>query len=104
MIETKFGIFRQDCFDNITTQYRDTAFVASCMKFTILKTLSLMIIGGSFLFKVPQIIKIVKAKSTENISAFRYYVSTLVPVHSATYNMHLDMPILLYGDNIVVTI
>ena len=74
------------------------------MAFTFSKCIGYMIIGGSTFFKLPQVISILKAGSTEGISSWSYYFETLVFVNTLAASRHLDLPISVYGETIIIIV
>lgn len=61
-------------------------------------------ISGSFIYKVPQIIKILKAGSTQGIQASSIYFESLVFVHTLSYSRHLNLDLSVYGENIIILV
>ena len=51
---TKFLIFREDCYEAFFTRFDFTS-DPTCVKFTLSKTIGYAIVGGSTIYKVPQI-------------------------------------------------
>ena len=100
-VPTKFMIFREDCFDAFFTRY-DFVSDPSCLKFTFSKLVGYLIIAGSTVFKLPQIINIVKAGSSKGISTQSYYFETLVFVNTLSYSRHLQLSFSVYGETIII--
>lgn len=99
--KTKFWVFREDCFDMLLNQHTTTS---DCISFTISKGLSLGIIAGSFLYKAPQIYKIVQNKSVAGISLSSYYFALMMVLVSLGYNIHIKAPIDTYAENISIVV
>ncbi len=66
---TKYWIFREDCFDKLIAFDLDK----ECIIFTVLKGLGFGIVAGSCLFKLPQIGKMMAAKSADGVPAISLY-------------------------------
>lgn len=49
---TKYGIFREDCFESFFTRF-DFFSDPSCIKFSFSKLIGFLIVGGSVFFKLP---------------------------------------------------
>lgn len=67
--------FREDCFKAFFEKYDFSS--QECIKLTLSKGIGYAIIAGSFILKVPQIAKILKAGSVEGISRSLFYLETL---------------------------
>ena len=66
---SKYWIFREDCFDKLIAFDLDK----ECIIFTVLKGLGFGIVAGSCLFKLPQIGKMMAAKSADGVPAISLY-------------------------------
>ncbi|KAF9955533.1 hypothetical protein BGZ72_003645 [Mortierella alpina] len=75
-----------------------------CIKYAISKGLGLGIVAGGAIVKVPQIIKIVQARSAKGVSLSSYMLETLACVISLAYNIRQNNPISTYGETFFVTI
>lgn len=71
----------------------------ACLKAVISKCLGLGIIAGSILVKVPQIVKILKAKSAQGISFLGTVLELVALVASFSYNFVNGYPFSSYGDS-----
>lgn len=103
---TKFGIFREDCFDTflMNFDFSKTDLIAPCIEYSALKAVSFAIIAGSFVFKIPQVMKIVKSQSVEGISAMSYYTENMTFINTSSYSMQLGLSFMVYGESIVILI
>jgi hypothetical protein len=63
---SKYWIFREDCFDGLIA-------LDQCIMFTVFKGLGFGIVAGSCLFKLPQIGKMMAAKSADGVPAISLY-------------------------------
>jgi hypothetical protein len=63
---SKYWIFREDCFDGLIP-------LDQCIMFTVFKGLGFGIVAGSCLFKLPQIGKMMAAKSADGVPAISLY-------------------------------
>lgn len=59
---------------------------------------------GSLAFKVPQILKIVNAQSTEGISAQSYIFDSLAVSSNIIYFFYSGIPFKNYGENVSIFI
>jgi PQ loop repeat len=59
-----YGFMTQECYNS----FLSFTIVESCVKSLISKTLSMGVLAGSLLFKLPQILNILKSASAEGIS------------------------------------
>ncbi|KAI9090995.1 hypothetical protein DFS34DRAFT_337943 [Phlyctochytrium arcticum] len=75
-----------------------------CFKLLISKVLSLGITAGGMILKVPQIIKIMRAKSAVGISFASYFLETIAYTISLVYNIRGQNPFLTYGEMAFITI
>ncbi|KAF9909438.1 hypothetical protein EC991_008577 [Linnemannia zychae] len=75
-----------------------------CIKYAISKGLGFGIVAGGAIVKVPQIIKILQARSAKGISFSAYMLETLACVISLAYNIRRDNPISTYGETFFVTL
>ncbi|KAF9987509.1 hypothetical protein BGZ65_003290 [Modicella reniformis] len=75
-----------------------------CIKYAISKGLGFGIVAGGAIVKVPQIIKIVKARSGQGVSVPSYLLETLACVISLAYNFRQNNPISTYGETFFVTL
>ena len=69
-----------------------------CVKLLISKGLGIGIVLGGAILKVPQIIKIVGAKSGKGISFASYFLETVSYTIGVCYNWRNQMPISTYGE------
>lgn len=66
---------------------------------TFFKLISYLIIAGSCVVKIPQIIKILNSKSTQGISSFSIYVEILSSCIYSFTNWRFNVPWLLWADS-----
>ena len=100
-IVTKYKIFREDCFEAFFTR-NDFFSDPTCLKFTFSKLVGFLIISGSFIYKVPQIIKILNAGSTKGINASSIYFESLTFLHTLAYSRHLQLEFSVYGETMII--
>jgi mannose-P-dolichol utilization defect protein 1 len=70
----------------------------TCVKLLISKCLGYVILAGSFLMKVPQIISIKRSGSAKGVSPLMYYLDSVVLLVSSAYGFRKDMPFSTYGE------
>lgn len=96
--ELKYFVLTPQCFEKIKDGHMDI----ECIKFAISKLLSYGIIAGSLLYKVPQILKIVKSGSVEGISLSSFYSQLIMAILTIGYNIHLKTALSTYAENLSV--
>jgi mannose-P-dolichol utilization defect protein 1 len=69
---------------------------------TLSKFIGFGIIAGSSILKVPQIMKIIQAKSVEGISKSLFYLEILTLLHASTYSMKQNIPFSVYGESLII--
>ncbi|KAG0231090.1 hypothetical protein BGW42_000507 [Actinomortierella wolfii] len=96
------AIIGETCYQSLIEDfnYRDVP----CIKYAISKGLGLGIVLGGAIVKVPQIIKILAARSAEGVSFSSYMLETLASVISLAYNVRQNNPLSTYGETFFVTI
>ena len=93
-------IFREDCYKLFFEKHDFTN--TACIKLTLSKFVGFGIIAGSSILKVPQIIKIVNAKSVEGISKSLFYLEIITLLHSSTYSIRQQIPFSIYGESLII--
>ena len=68
------------------------------------KGIGLAIIAGSAVLKLPQIIKIFKAKSVEGISKYMFYTEILMLINSSGYSIQARIPFSVYGESLIILV
>ncbi|OII72438.1 uncharacterized protein cubi_00433 [Cryptosporidium ubiquitum] len=71
---------------------------------TFFQLISYLIIAGSCIVKIPQIIKILNSKSTQGISSFSIYVEILSSCIYSFTNWRFNVPWLLWADSAFIGI
>ncbi|KAF9114290.1 hypothetical protein BGX27_011268 [Mortierella sp. AM989] len=96
------AIIGDKCYTSLIEDfnYRDV----DCIKYAISKGLGFGIVAGGAIVKVPQIIKIVQARSAQGLSLISYLLETLACVIGLAYNIRLNHPLSTYGETFFVTI
>lgn len=92
----------QPCFDEYFTKYN--FFDVPCFKVVVSKALGYSIIAGAVLVKVPQILKIAKAKSAEGISPLGVTLEVFAVTASFCYGYSKQFPFSSYGDSMFLLI
>lgn len=75
-----------------------------CVKHCISKALSLGIIVGSGILKVPQIIAILRSGTVKGLSPASFYLETLSYLATIVYNVIHEKPFMTYGEAIIIFI
>ncbi|KAF9165870.1 hypothetical protein BGX21_007931 [Mortierella sp. AD011] len=96
------SIIGETCYNSLIEQfnYRDV----SCIKLAISKGLGYGIVAGGAIVKMPQIFKILGARSAQGLSLSSYLLETLACVIGLAYNIRLGHPFSTYGETFFVTI
>ncbi|KAJ0408431.1 hypothetical protein ATCC90586_008369 [Pythium insidiosum] len=100
--ELLFGVITPHCFDAFVSKH-DFANV-ECIKFVISKLLGYAIITGSFVLKLPQILKIMSAKDVTGLTPASFYLEVLLYASGSIYNLLKGYPISTWGENIVILV
>ena len=77
---------------------------ADCFKLGISKALGLGIIGASAIVKVPQLLKILHARSGEGVSFLSYFLETLSYTITLAYNTRQGFPFSTYGETALIVL
>ena len=99
----KYLIFREDCFESFFTRFDFTS-DPNCLKFSFSKLVGYLIIGGSVILKLPQIINMLKAGSSKGVAASSYYFETIAMLHVLAMSRHANLPFSVYGETISILI
>lgn len=100
--ELLFGVITPQCFHAFVTDH--DFFNISCLKMVISKLLGFAIITGSFVLKLPQILKIAAAKDATGLTPTSFYMEVVLFVSSTAYNVLRGYPISAWGENAVVLV
>ncbi|XP_012064579.1 PREDICTED: mannose-P-dolichol utilization defect 1 protein homolog [Atta cephalotes] len=91
-------LFTQECIKEYFNKFN--FFHVGCFKTTLSKILGLGIIGGSFLVKVPQIVKILKNKSGEGINILSVLLDLFAITAMSSYSFCSRFPFSAWGDGV----
>ncbi|ELU12384.1 hypothetical protein CAPTEDRAFT_162655 [Capitella teleta] len=91
-------VISPQCFDKFFEEF--DFLDGPCLKMTISKCLGYGIILGSLLVKVPQLVKILGAKSAEGISIISTTLELLAVVSTLCYSYSKNYPFSSYGDSV----
>eukprot|EP00731_Ephydatia_muelleri_P030236 Em0021g759a len=94
--------FPGDCYKAVIEDL--TVPDATCMKLAIGRFLSLGIILGSVLVKLPQIIKIISAGSVENLAYSAFLLELIACMFTSAYNYANGFPFSTWGETLFITI
>ncbi|XP_071517349.1 mannose-P-dolichol utilization defect 1 protein homolog [Panulirus ornatus] len=95
-------ILTEACFEEFFVEFNFLH--VPCLKAAISKCLGLAIVGGAFLVKVPQILKIIAAKSGEGISITGNILEITALLINVSYNFVNSYPFSSYGDGVFLLI
>ncbi len=96
-----YGLLTERCW-NILAVNKILDF--GCIKMLMMKVLGYSIVVVSVIVKVPQVIKILKAGSTEGLSELVLYTETLGYMIGFFYPFHYSQPFSAYGENLFIAI
>lgn len=96
------NLISPQCYETLFIQ--QNLFDAPCLKLTLSKGLSYGIIAGSFALKIPQILKIVSAKSAEGLSAANFFLSLISYTITVAYSSSKGFALSTYGEQFVIAI
>lgn len=75
-----------------------------CLRMALSKGLSLGIIGGAMVVKLPQIAKVLLSRSAEGLSFLAYVLETLAASIAFAYNWRAGNPFSTYGETLFMTV
>ncbi|SGY14941.1 BQ5605_C013g07174 [Microbotryum silenes-dioicae] len=101
VIVRPFLCFQARCMDCFTTLIYNTDLGdRRCIQYSISKALGLAIVLGGSIVKLPQIIKIINARSARGVSLASYLLDTSSTAIVVAYNVRNSFPWSTYGENI----
>jgi uncharacterized protein with PQ loop repeat len=77
---------------------------STCIALFISKALGILILAGSVLLKLPQIINIYGTKDVEGLSAFSFYTDVPLVITNVVYNVLQGNPFSSYGENVFILV
>jgi hypothetical protein len=83
----KWFVLREDCYDAFVNKLDFSN--PDCIKFTLSKIVGYLIIAGSGILKVPQILKILKNQSVEGISKMMFYLEVTFTWHNPLLDINV---------------
>eukprot|EP01083_Nonionella_stella_P020431 56652_1 len=104
MAEAVWFLFTESCWDTFLSLDLLAFMEQGCATFALSKLLSVGIILGAMLYKVPQIIKITSSQSAEGISVLALSIQTLSCVITTSYSYRSLFPFSTYGELPIVFI
>ncbi|KAG9412104.1 Mannose-P-dolichol utilization defect 1 protein [Aphanomyces cochlioides] len=97
-----YGVFTPECFDAYFTRF--DFLQVECGKAVVSKVLGYLIIVGSFILKLPQILKIVAAGNVAGLSPSSFYLEVVTFLASVIYNVIRGYPISTWGESAVILV
>ncbi|RHY17606.1 hypothetical protein DYB30_007799 [Aphanomyces astaci] len=97
-----YGVFTPQCFDAYFTRF--DFLQVECGKAVVSKLLGYLIIVGSFILKLPQILKIVAAGNVAGLNPSSFYLEVITFQASVVYNVLRGYPISSWGESAVILI
>lgn len=94
------SIIGKTCYQTLILDLDPTH--AECLKLAISKGLGIGIIAASSIVKVPQIIKLVRSRSSSGISFLSYLLETSSYLISLAYNFRNGFPFSTYGETALI--
>ena len=77
---------------------------AGCVKLVVSKTLSLAILAGALLLKLPQILNIVAAGAVTGLSPASFYLETVTFTATVLYSVLNGFPFTTYGESAIILV
>ncbi|CAI2375706.1 unnamed protein product [Moneuplotes crassus] len=93
----KYLFFREDCFEEFTSfnfAYKD------CISITLSKFFGYLIILAATAVKLPQIMRIIKAKSGKGVLPSTFFAECVMYIIKGCYAAHLGSSFSVYGENL----
>ncbi|XP_028400567.1 mannose-P-dolichol utilization defect 1 protein homolog [Dendronephthya gigantea] len=95
-------LITRECHDKFFLDYN--FFDVPCLKLVISKGLGYGVVVGSAMVKVPQIVKILKARSTEGLNILSFYAELLAYTLTLAYNLEKGFPFSTWGETSFMSI
>lgn len=89
------------CTKRLLVQWKVTD--QACLKLALSRALSVGIILGSVLVKLPQIVKLLMTRSTVGLSFLAYILETMATSINFAYNLRAGNPFTTYGETLFIT-
>ena len=90
------------CFDELFVKFNFSN--TPCVTFLISKVLSVAILAGSVLLKLPQIINIYRTKDVEGLSPTSFYTEVPLVITGVVYNLLQGNPFSSYGESVFILV
>ena len=94
----KYGIFKEECYDKFLAFDIDQ----DCAKFTLSKVIGFLIILGSMIVKVPQILKITASGSVDGLSSFSMYMDFISFLNLIGNSRRQGLNFSVYGEAVFI--
>jgi mannose-P-dolichol utilization defect 1 len=100
-----YGVFSKECFDKLSAKgLVEFLQDKDCLIFSASKAVGYVIVLGSLIVKLPQIMKILSKSSVEGINPISYYTETITYINTAAYAIHIGLQFSVYGENVFTTV
>ena len=96
-----YGFFTQTCWNKL---FVNTEFDFQCLVFAFSKFIGYGIVFSSSIVKVPQLVNIIRAKSTKGLAELVLYTETFGYMIGLFYPMHYGQPFSTYGESLFICI
>jgi uncharacterized protein with PQ loop repeat len=90
------------CYEEILVKFNISN--TQCTTFLISKALGVLILAGSVLLKLPQIINIYGTKDVEGLSPTSFYTEVPLVITNVVYNVLQQNPFSSYGENVFILV
>jgi len=91
-------VLTPQCYDEFFVDFN--FFHVECLKAAVSKALGIVIIAGSVLVKVPQILKLLRSKSGQGISVVGLLMELFGLASNVAYSFRNEFPFSAYGDGL----
>jgi mannose-P-dolichol utilization defect protein 1 len=96
------SLIGEKCYDELLVNFN---FVnVDCVRLVISKGLGIGLVAGGALLKLPQIAKILQARSAEGLSLSSLLIETIGFCITIAYNMRQENPFSTYGESVFIFI
>ncbi len=102
MLDCSTKLIGQSCTKTMFVKWKVTD--EKCLRLAMSKVLSLGIISGSVLVKLPQIGKLLYTRSTDGLSFLAYLLETMATSINFAYNLRAGNPFTTYGETLFITL
>ncbi|OZJ06896.1 hypothetical protein BZG36_00255 [Bifiguratus adelaidae] len=101
LLSPLISLIGQPCYTSLIEDFNLVD--GHCITYSMSKALGLGIVVGGSIVKIPQILTILRARSTYGLSLSSYYLETAACLANWAYNMQAHYPFSTYGELVLLT-